>query len=68
MANKFTMKETNVENKIIYKLIVGYFTELVTKDRLLAYETFDRYKKAGYKDIILKKVTTNIETEYLERG
>lgn len=62
------MKDTTVENTIKYIVTCGYLKTLVTKDRLLAYETFDKLKKNSYTNIVLKKVTTNVETEYLQRG
>lgn len=68
MADKFTMKETNVENLIIYDVSAKDFPAYQTKDRVMAYKVFNKLKKYGYNDIVLKKVTTNVETEYLERG
>lgn len=68
MSKKFTMKESTVENLILYVVSANDFYDYETKDRLIAYEVFDKLKEKGYNNIVLKKVTTNVETEYLERG
>lgn len=62
------MKHTIAENLILYVVIADKFGSYKTKDRLTAYVVFDRLEKKGYNNIVLKKVTTNVETEYLERG
>lgn len=67
MANKFTMKETTVSNEIIYEVSADHFYAYRTKDRVAAYEALDKLKKMDYTNIVLKKVTTNVETEYLEK-
>lgn len=68
MENKFIMKETTVSNKIEYVVQASDFGESITENRARAYEIFDRLKRYGYNNVVLKKVTTNVETEYLERG
>lgn len=67
MSKKFTMKEATVSNEIIYEASADHFYAYRTKDRVTAYEVLDKLKSLGYNNIVLKKVTTNVETEYLER-
>lgn len=62
------MKDTNVENKILYVVTADCFYDYKTKDRLTAFLVLDKLKINGYNNTVLKKVTTNVETEYLERG
>lgn len=62
------MKETTVSNEIIYEVSADHFYAYRTKDRVRAYEALDELKHLGYNNIVLKKITTNVETEYLERG
>lgn len=68
MAKKFTMKETTVSNEIDYVIVLKGGIQQTIKSRVEAYKEFERLKKYNLKGLVLKKITTNVETEYLERG